>query len=154
MKKNILSKLLAFTAICSVAAFPSYAMETGTFAEAPAEVSAVEIMPRATLYPGHDLSGNNSWRSTEFTASPSNGNYIRFAYTNYASESATVSLVRTDLSSEFTVRSMSVEGGGYDHRVCYGNTLSQGTYYLYIEASDGGTISGNIAAAQYRTNPD
>ena len=138
-----------------MAVFPSYAMETGTFAEAPAKASAVEIMPRATLYPGHDILGNNSWRSTEFTASPSNGNYIRFAYTNYASESATVSLVRTDLSTEFTVRSMLVKGGGYDHETCYGNTLSQGTYYLYIEATEsGGTVSGNVAAAQYRTNPD
>lgn len=71
------------------------------------EISAVEIIPRVTLYPGHDILGDNGWQSTEFTVQP-----------------------------------MSVEGGGYDHRVCYGNALFHGTYYLYIEASDSGTISG------------
>lgn len=112
------------------------------------------IMPRAALFPNGPISGNNSAQTTKFTATSSNGNYIRFWYQNNASASARVYLIRTDSGKEVIVGTIEVSGnGGQKADVYYNSTASSGTYYILIEASDGGSISGNVSAAQYQVNP-
>lgn len=113
------------------------------------------IMPLAALFPQTPVADAGSYRSTDFTASSSNGNYIRFWFENTTSEKVTVSLYRTDSGRDVLVKSMPVDGNSQDQRTYYSSTANSGTYYIYIEAvSSGGTISGNLSVAQYKTNPN
>ena len=113
------------------------------------------IMPLASLFPQTPIAGAGTYKTYDFTASSSNGNYIRFWFENTTSEAVDVYLYRTDSGKDKLVKSMSVDGDSHNQEVYYNSTASSGTYYIKIDASEsGGTISGNLSVAQYTKRPN
>lgn len=114
-----------------------------------------DIMPLVSLFSDTASSRNGGWTSTEFAAASSNGNYIRFWHKNETNQKVKVYLYRTDRSSTTYVSMMYVEANDQNHKVYYSSTAGSGTYKIVIEPYvSGGTISGDVAAAQYKTNPN
>ncbi len=97
----------------------------------------------------------NSWVSPEFTAAPSNGQYIRYHHENKTEETIRMYLHRTDSGKDIIVSKIDVESYA-DIYATYGETDSgSGTYYIKIEAfPSGGQINGNVSVEQYQHNPD
>lgn len=135
-------------------AVPAFAVTDPTI---PSDTSDEDygIMPLASLFPQTPIAGAGTYKTYDFTASSSNGNYIRFWFENTTSEAVDVYLYRTDSGKDKLVKSMSVDGDSHNQEVYYNSTASSGTYYIKIDASEsGGTISGNLSVAQYTKRPN
>ena len=136
----------------ALAVVMAFALQATAFAAAPANMDGPGgiILPRAAIYPSGPISGTGSVRTTSFTATPSNGNYIRVWYENNATSKVMVYLYRTDSGKLTVAARFSVEGnGGQGHDVYYTSTAGSGTYYVQIEAvGDGGAINGNLSVTQ------
>lgn len=113
------------------------------------------IMPRISLFDDTASSRNGGWTSYEFSATVSNGNYIRFWHQNNTGEKVKVYLYRTDKSTTSYVSMMEVEANDQNFKVYYNATAGSGTYKIVVEPYvSGGKVSGDVAAAQYKTNPN
>lgn len=111
-------------------------------------------MPMASLISPTPVAGSGSYRTTDFTAFPTKNNYIWWWFENTSDEKVMVYLYRTDSGEDVMVDSRLIYGGSQDQSGYFDNTASSGTYYIYIDAIDsGGTISGNLSAAQYEKFP-
>ena len=112
------------------------------------------IMPLASLFEDEAYSTKGTWTSVEFAAASSNGNYIRYWHQNNTNEEVKVYLYRTDKSTTTFVSSMTVEANDQNSKVYYNSTAGSGTYKIVVEAYvSGGTVDGDVAAAQYKTRP-
>ncbi len=151
--KKFLSLTLALIMTLALAV-PAFAVTDPTI---PSDTSDEDygIMPLASLFPQTPIAGAGTYKTYDFTASSSNGNYIRFWFENTTSEAVDVYLYRTDSGKDKLVKSMSVDGDSHNQEVYYNSTASSGTYYIKIDASEsGGTISGNLSVAQYTKRPN
>ena len=108
----------------------AFAFQATAFAAAPANMDGPGgiILPRAALYPRSPIAGTGSVRTTAFTATPSNGNYIRVWYENNATSEVMVYLYRTD-SGKLTVAARFRVGGngGQGHDNYNTSTAGRGT---------------------------
>ena len=150
--KKFLSLTLALIMTLALAV-PAFAENTPPL---PPDASDEDygIMPLAALFPQTPISGAGTYETYDFTASSSNGNYIRFWFQNTTSEEVDVYLYRTDSGKNVLVKSMTVEGDSQNQEVYYNSTASSGTYYIKIDAvASGGTISGTLSVAQYTKRP-
>ena len=148
--KKLLSIALALVMAMSVS--------VSAFATAPvdpADSEEVIIMPRVTLFNDTAYARRNGvWTSVEFSAAPSNGNYIRYWHKNDTGEDVRVYLYRTDGRTTTRVSSMTVKANDQNRAVYYNSTAGSGTYKIVIEAYvSGGMINGDVSAAQYKTRP-
>lgn len=127
----------------------------GTIAAAAAGPGGGGIMPLADLFGSRAVVDDSAWNSREFSASRSNGSYIRYWFSNDTSGYCTVSLYRTELASGTMVVSwMTVDGNDNDWKYYYSSNASTGTYYIQVEATEmGGSIEGYASAAQYTQIP-
>lgn len=123
----------------------------------PSEITDPDdgIMPMISLFDDTASSRNGGWTSYEFSATASNGNYIRFWHQNNAGEKVKVYLYRTDKSTTSYVSMMEVEANDQNSKVHYSSTAGSGTYKIVVEPYiSGGKVSSDVAAAQYKTNPN
>jgi hypothetical protein len=150
--KKILSLALALALTLTLAA-PVCAADP-SFSGTPSDDQS-ESTSGNRLYYNLFSSSDSTWTSCDFTASLSNGNYIRFWHQNNTGEDVRVYLYRTDSGGERLVSSMTVSAHHQGSKVYYSGTAGSGTYRLVAEAHvSGGSISGSIAAAQCKVNPD
>lgn len=150
--KKLLSLVLAL-AMTFALALPTFAAEIP-----PADVPDGDygIMPLLTLFNDYASSRNGTWTSVEFTATPSNGDFIRFWHENTTDESVKVYLYRLDtMFPTFPVKILEVPANSNKSMVFNGLNAGSGTYQIKIEAYvSGGSIAGDVSAAQYTTNPE
>lgn len=143
--KRLLSVALAVVMV--------FALQSTAFAAAHGTMDGTNgiSMPRAVIYPSGPIAGSGSVRTTTFTATPSNGNYIRIWYENNAASEVMVYLYCTDAGKLTAAARFRVAGnGGQGNDLYHTSSAGSGTYYVQIEAvGDGGTISGNLSVAQY-----
>ena len=90
--KKLLSLFLAFVMTMALAV-PAFAADTPSV-DLGTETEEHWIMPRISIYSNIAISENGRWDSTEFTATASNGNYIRFWHENTTDEDVIVHLYR------------------------------------------------------------
>ena len=149
--KKLLSFVLALAMTFTIAA-PALAAERPPVAPADHDFG---IMPLVSLYRNTFSDTSGSWKSYDFTAAPSNGNYIRIRFENTTDERVTVILYRYNtLLGRLPVRIMNVSGNSDQSKVYHTSGTGSAAYYLAIEASEsGGLIQGTIAAAQCAANP-
>ena len=149
--KKLLSLVLALAMTFAIAA-PALAAE---FPPVDTADNDFGIMPLSSLYSNTVSDTSGRWKSYDFTATPSNGNYIRIWFENTTDERVTVILYRYNtLLGRLPVCIMNVSGNSGQSKVYHTSDAGSATYYLSIEASEsGGLIQGTIAAAQYATNP-
>lgn len=149
--KKLLSLILALAMTFSLAA-PAFATEVP-----PSDCSDDDygIMPLISLFDDYASSRNGTWTSSEFTATPSNGDFIRFWHENTTSESVKVYLYRLDtIFPTFPVKIMEVPANSNKSMVFNGQNAGSGTYQIKIEAYvSGGSVAGDVSVAQYITNP-
>lgn len=113
------------------------------------------ITPWISLFDDTAVSRNGGWTSCEFSATASDGNYIRFWHQNNTGEMVKVYLYRTDKSITSYVSMMYVEANDQNSKVYYSSTAGSGTYKIVVEPYvSGSKVSGDVAAAQYKTNPN
>lgn len=151
--KKLISLTLALVMAMSLAV-PAFAADMPT--SAPADIIDTDdgIMPLISLFDDTASSRNGQWTSSEFTATSSNGNYIRFWHRNDTNEKVKVYLYRTDSGRDLVVSTIYVDANDQNSKVYYDRNASSGTYKIVIEAYvSGGRVSGDVAAAQYKTNP-
>lgn len=105
--------------------------------------------PRAVLYDNDRFSGKASADSTEFTATKGSGNTIRVWYDNQESSSVTVTLYKYGwFGLKEAVLTFDVSGNGDKWDVYTESGADSGTYYINVEANDGGNITGYLRANQ------
>ena len=146
-----LAVVMAMTTVGGVACAAEPVDEAAREAEA---ASIAAIQPRGVIFPSQAISGLNSWRSESFTATAGSGNYIRYWYNNRTSERVIVYLYRVNSGRDLLVKQMTVNGNSQDTRIYNGGNADSGTYYIRVSAVEsGGTIRGNVSAAQYVAPP-
>lgn len=105
--------------------------------------------PRAVLYSNSRFSGNASADSTEFTATKGSGTTIRVWYENQENLSVTVRLYKYGLFGlKSVVLEFEVSGNSSKFEAYTANGADTGKYYINVEASDGGDITGYLRANQ------
>lgn len=104
---------------------------------------------RAVLYDNNRLGGNASADSTEFTASKNNGDTICVWYENKANSSVKVTLYKYGwFGLKSNVLDFEVAGNSSKSEEYTASGANTGTYYINIQASDGGVITGYLRANQ------
>lgn len=153
--KKLLSLILALAMTFSLAA-PAFATEVP-----PSDCSDDDygIMPLTSLFDDYASSRNGTWTSSEFTATPSNGNYIRFWHDNTTDEAVRVYLYLADakigsVQIDFPVKMLEVPAHSNKSTVYNAPSAGSGRYFVKIEAYvSGGSVAGDVSVAQYTTNP-
>ena len=153
--KKILSLTLALMMTMALA-IPAFAADTPL--DSPPEITAPNngIMPRTSIFSDTAISTNGKWTSSEYSATSSNGNYIRYWHQNDTNEKVKVYLYRTDTKDNTNyVSMMTVNANDQGSKVFYTRTAGSGTYKITIEAYEsGGGVNGDVALAQYTSRPD
>lgn len=107
-----------------------------------------------SLFTDGTYSENGEWTSPEFTATSSNGNYIRYWHQNHTAEDVKVYLYRTDSGKSVLISSMQVPQNDQNAKVYYAENAGSGTYKIVVEAYvSGGLVSGSAVVSQYKTSP-
>lgn len=105
--------------------------------------------PRPVLYSSSRFSGNASADSTEFTATKGSGTTIRVWYENQENSSVTVRLYKYGwFGLKSVVLEFDVSGNSNRFEEYTANGADTGKYYINVEASDGGVITGYLRANQ------
>lgn len=154
MKKFLsLTLALMMTMALAISAFAA-----GTPSDSPPEITAPNsgIMSLPSIFTDTAYSTNGKWTSSEYSATSSNGNYIRYWHKNDTNEKVKVYLYRTDTEHNTNyVSMMTVNANGQGSKVFYTRTAGSGTYKITIEAYEsGGGVNGDVALAQYTSHPD
>lgn len=117
-------------------------------------ITETNIMPRVSLFTDKAYSENGQWNSSQFTATSSNGNYIRFWHQNDTGEPVKVYLYRIFNGQSLLVSTMEVAKNDQNSQVYYNKNAGSGTYQIVVEPyKSGGLVSGSVAASQYKTRP-
>lgn len=151
--KKLLSLTLALVMAMALAV-PAFAADTPP--SAPTDVIDTDdgIMPLIRLFDDTASSRNGQWTSSEFTATPTSGNYIRIWHQNDTNEKVKVYLYRTESGRDKVALLIYVDANDQASGIYHSSDASSGTYKIVIEAYvSGGSVSGDVAAAQYRTDP-
>lgn len=154
-----MKKFCSFAIVIALALTMALAVHAFVASTPPAKQTDItntdnESMPPIRLFKDVTYSRHGQWTSSKFTATPSNGNYIRFWHENDTGEAVRVYLYRTDSGENVLVSSMEVEENSQDSKVYYDETAGSGTYEIVVEAYvSGGLITGNIAVSQCKTDP-
>lgn len=154
--KKFLSLILALIMTMALAA-PSFATDTSLVT--PPEITDPNngIMPLINIFTDTAYSTNGKWSSSEYSATSSNGDYIRYWHKNNTNEKVKVYLYRTDTKYNTNyVSMMTVNANDQGSKVYYSpRSSSSGTYKITIEAYEsGGEVNGDVSLAQYSTHPD
>ena len=150
-----MKKLLSLTlALMMTAALAIPAFTTGTPPAAPSETTGTSS--GISIFTDTAISTNGTWTSPEYSATSSNGNYIRYWHQNDTNEKVKVYLYRTDTKYNTNyVSMMTVNANDQSSKVFYTRTAGSGTYKITIEAYEsGGDVNGDAALAQYTSHPD
>ena len=151
-----MKKFLSMTlALIMTMALASPAFASDTIPPVDPEPEEGWIMPRIAIFTNTASSDNGRWDSSEFSATASNGNYIRFWHDNTTDEDVKVYLYKTDSGTDVRVKSMTVPANSSLSEVYYSSKAGSGTYKIVIEATvSGGDINGAVNVAQYVTRPN
>lgn len=105
--------------------------------------------PRPVLYSNSRCSGNASVDSTEFTATDGSGTTIRVWFENHENSSVAVRLYKYGwFGLKSNVLKFDVSGNDSDYKEYTASRADTGKYYINVQASDGGDISGYLRANQ------
>lgn len=153
-----MKKFCSFAIVIALAMTMALAVHAFVASTPPAKQTDItdtdnEIMPQISLFKDMAYSRHGQWTSSKFTATSSNGNYIRYWHKNDTGEAVKVYLYRTDSGEEVLVSSMKIGDNSQDSKVYYDKTAGSGTYEIIVEAYvSGGLITGNVAVSQCKTD--
>ena len=145
--KRFLSLLLALVMSLSLGA-PAFAAE-------PYGDPSAGIKPRLQLYPHEPISMSSGYSVGPFTSSPGAGKYIQVWFANRGTSDVTVMLM--DSTNSVVLESMKVtwNSSHNNDRFVYQmpNSNVANTFYLHFEARNNAQVVGDVAAAQYISDP-